>query len=82
VVVLDIRLPNGSGLDVLKKIRPIRSDLNIIIFTAYPSSQHELLARKLGANSFLAKEDGFEKMEDVLLGLAKQHAGGSVPSKG
>ena len=54
-VVLDIMMPELSGLEALEQIRRIAPDLPVIILTAHPSSQNAIVALKLGAFDFIVK---------------------------
>jgi len=54
-VVLDIMMPEVSGLETLEQIRQIAPDLPVIILTAHPSSQNAIAALKLGAFDFIVK---------------------------
>ena len=81
VIVLDIRLPDSSGMSLQQKIRQIQLfDLPIIIFSAYPFPQHKLLARELGAYYFLDKAEGFTKLEETLIALAN-HREATTPTR-
>jgi len=52
---LDLRLPDMSGIDVLKQIRKIDPQGAVMILTAAPSDTLEAQARELGATDFLLK---------------------------
>jgi len=54
-VVLDIMMPELSGLEALEQIRRISPDLPVVILTAHPSSQNAIAALKLGAFDFIVK---------------------------
>ncbi len=54
-VLLDIRLPELSGLEALEQIRQIAPDLPVIILTSHPSSQNAIAALKLGAFDVIVK---------------------------
>lgn len=54
-VVLDIMMPELSGLEALEQIRRIAPDLPVVILTAHPSSQNAIAALKLGAFDFIVK---------------------------
>jgi two-component system response regulator AtoC len=55
LVILDIRLPDMSGLEVLCKIRENNKNANIIIMTAYDDMKTTVEAIKLGAFEYLVK---------------------------
>jgi two-component system response regulator FixJ len=54
-VLLDIRLPGMSGLDVQTQLRKVRSDLAVIVMTAQGDVQTAVRAMKAGASDFLEK---------------------------
>ena len=56
VVVLDIGLPDGSGLDLIKVIKSNKKeDTNIVILSAKNSLEDKLLGLDLGADDYLTK---------------------------
>jgi two-component system response regulator AtoC len=55
LVILDIRLPDLSGLEVLCKIKERNKNANIIIMTAYDDMKTTVEAIKLGAFEYLVK---------------------------
>ena len=66
VVVLDIQMPCGNGLDVLKNIkhdamgRPV-----VIVFTNFPYPQYRKRALECGAEYFFDKTTEFDKVRNV-----------------
>ncbi|MDR3486176.1 MAG: response regulator [Bradyrhizobium sp.] len=54
-VVLDVRLPGMSGLDVQTQLLQMRSDLAVIVVTAQGDVQTAVRAMKAGASDFLEK---------------------------
>lgn len=54
-VVLDIMMPELSGLETLEQLRKRAPDVPVIILTAHPSSQNAITALKLGAFDFIVK---------------------------
>ena len=55
VVILDIQLPDQSGLEVFRKLRETRPDLRVIILSAHTDQETVLEALRLGAFDYLAK---------------------------
>ncbi len=55
VVVLDIELPDKSGLEVFRELRDKRSDLRVIVLSAHSDQEYVLEALRLGAFDYLAK---------------------------
>src|ERR1700716_4119644 len=54
-VLLDVRLPGMSGLDVQARLKTMRNDLSVIIVTAQGDIQTAVRALKAGASDFLEK---------------------------
>src|ERR1700694_1240810 len=55
VVLTDLRMPHGSGLDVLPAARAADSDVPVIVMTAFGSIDEAVQAMKDGAHDFLQK---------------------------
>ncbi|MCO6187938.1 ActR/PrrA/RegA family redox response regulator transcription factor [Rhizobium sp. L1K21] len=53
--VVDMRLADGNGLDVIETIRRKRSDAKVIVLTGYGNIATAVNAVKLGAEDYLAK---------------------------
>lgn len=62
VVLLDISMPDKSGLDVLKSIRKERPHLPIIVLSMYPVDQYALRVLKAGGAGYLTKESAPEQL--------------------
>ena len=56
VVLLDISMPGGSGLDVLKQVKAEKPDLPVLILTMYPETQYAVRALRAGASGYLTKD--------------------------
>ena len=55
VVLLDLRMPDLDGMDVLKTIKQRWPDSEVIVITGYPSIETAKEAVRLGAFNYLAK---------------------------
>ncbi|MBX3249679.1 MAG: sigma-54-dependent Fis family transcriptional regulator [Myxococcales bacterium] len=71
-VVLDLRLEDGDGLDLLEEVRRTEPDLPILILTAHGSIETAVEAVKKGAQAFLTKpfhdHELLRKLDDALVG--------------
>ena len=55
LVLLDLMLPDRSGIDVLKDVSALRPDLPVLMLTAYGSVEAAVEATRIGAANFLTK---------------------------
>ena len=75
VVLLDMRMPKLSGLDVLKQLHALGSLPPTIILTTFDDEQLVLAGLKAGARGFLLKDVSLEQLVDAVKAVA---AGGSL----
>jgi DNA-binding NarL/FixJ family response regulator len=73
-VILDLHMPGGSGLDVLRAIRIDHPHLYVVICTNYPYPEYREECLTAGANLFLDKSAEFEKIPSILRELAQKEA--------
>ncbi len=66
VVVSDIRMPNGSGLDFLAEIKQRYPEIPVIIMTAYSDLESAVSAFQGGAFEYLAKPFDVDQAIDVI----------------
>lgn len=66
VIVSDIRMPGGSGLDFLTKIKEKHPDIPVIIMTAYSDLESAVAAFQYGAFEYLAKPFDVDQALDVI----------------
>jgi len=77
VVILDIRMPEGSGIDVLKGMQREKLTPITIVLTNFTSSQYRKKCLQLGARFFFDKSADFTQVSEVLSGLIRK---GSAPA--
>ncbi len=66
VVILDVRLPDQSGLDAYDKIRQIDPRLPVIIMTAFARTETAIEAMRRGAYEYLVKPVDFKRLKEVV----------------
>ena len=76
VLILDIRMPNGNGIEVLKSIKQKKLSLIKIILTNYPLQQYKVKCFELGADYFFDKAAEFEALKEVVGDLVNSEKGG------
>lgn len=65
LLILDLHLPDGNGLDLARKLKAERADTGVIIITAY--QEHVYEGYEVGAFRFLPKPVDEEKLRDAVL---------------
>lgn len=75
VVIFDVRLPDGSGLDAAKAAREANAELGIVVLTMYAGDDQLFGALDAGASAFVPKD---APAEDVV--IAARHAARSPRS--
>ena len=66
VVILDIQMPDGSGIEVLKNIKQAEAAPIVIILTNYPYQKYRERCLKAGADFFLDKSIEFDQIPKLL----------------
>ena len=74
VVVSDIRMPNGSGLDFLQEIKQRLPDVPVIIMTAYSDLESAVAAFQGGAFEYLAKPFDVDQAIDIIRRAVEESA--------
>jgi two-component system response regulator AtoC len=66
VIVLDIRLPDVDGLEVLKELKKRGKESNTIMITAFHDMETTIQAIKLGAHEYIPKPIDVEELEKAI----------------
>ena len=62
VALLDIAMPGGNGLDLLKQLRRENPALPVLILSMYPEEQYALRVLRAGACGYLTKESATDRL--------------------
>jgi two-component system invasion response regulator UvrY len=77
LILLDINLPGGSGLDLLTEARRLQPQSAVLVLSSYPEEEFAMRALKLGAAGYLTKGSVADEM---LTAARKVLAGGKYVS--
>jgi two-component system, NtrC family, response regulator len=66
VIVLDIRLPDGDGIDLLEKFKQCIPDVEVVLITGYGNVENAVEAMKLGAYDYITKPFTLDRVELVV----------------
>jgi two-component system, NarL family, response regulator DevR len=75
LVVMDVRLPDGSGIEACREIRSDHPNTRVVMLTSYPDEEAVLSAIVAGASGYLLKET---RLRDLVKALETVGAGGSL----
>jgi DNA-binding NarL/FixJ family response regulator len=79
-VLLDLSLPDRSGLDTLREIRRLRPALPVLVMSFHPETEYAAAARAAGAAGYLSKGSSAAAIaaavSAVLAGAGARAAGG------
>ena len=66
IVLLDVRMPEVDGVELLREIRSIDSDVCVIVMTAYPSVESAVDTMKADAFDYLRKPFELDQLRGVI----------------
>jgi len=70
LAILDIRMPEMNGIEVLKKIRELKLTTKVCMLTNYPYKQYRERCFAEGANYFFDKNLAIEELKEVIATLS------------
>ena len=77
LVVLDVMLPDGSGLDICRELRDRRPDLAIILLTALKEDVDRIVGLELGADDYLGKPFNPRELAARIKAVLRRSGGGT-----
>lgn len=72
MVFLDLNLPDGSGLELLSRIKLLNSNIDVVIISAHDDEGERQQAKELGANRFIGKPLSRIAIMEALTALNKK----------
>ena len=77
-LILDLQLPSGSGLQVLRAVRQKLPNMRVIVMTNFAAEPYRKAAMAAGAEVFLDKSADFERVRDILTSWGAAMPGASI----
>jgi len=86
VLILDVRMPEMCGVDVLAEVRKINSEIEVIIMTGYASVDTAKEIMKLGAYDYMLKPYNIEELVEKVEAaydrkIARKKLAGPLPDQ-
>ncbi|MFO0659806.1 MAG: response regulator [Polyangiaceae bacterium] len=66
ILILDVMMPKLDGIEVLKRVRKVDSDIAVVMFTGYPNLETAVASMKLDAADYLKKPFQVEELREVI----------------
>jgi len=66
VIVIDLKMPNLDGFEVLKKVKATHPEIEVIVLTGHGSEDDRLTCMELGAFAYMQKPVDIEELSFVL----------------
>ncbi|MEY2487888.1 MAG: two-component system, OmpR family, response regulator [Verrucomicrobiota bacterium] len=67
--ILDIRLEDGTGIELCEKLRELQPDVGVLYYSAYASDQEQQKALAVCGDSYLRKPVGIDDLEEAVASL-------------
>ena len=74
IVIADLRMPNGSGLELVEELRRKNSKHEIILMSSFISGPEKKLALDLGVGALIEKPFRLTELLDLVAGMAKENS--------
>jgi DNA-binding NarL/FixJ family response regulator len=66
LVILDFQLIGGTGVEVMRAVRPVLPEVAFLVLTNHPNPQYRRICMEAGAHWFFDKSTEFGKIKDVI----------------
>ena len=81
LIFLDLMMPRMDGIELLRRIRRIDSDVSVVIFTGYPTLESAKAAMKLEAVDYLQKPFNNDEFREVIARVMRKKGLARTPEE-
>jgi two-component system OmpR family response regulator len=81
VIILDLMMPRLDGIEVLRRIRDIDTDVAVVMFTAHPNLDTAIASMKLDAVDYIKKPFNVDEFREVLARVMKKKGLARTPEE-
>ena len=71
IIIMDIDMPNSSGLSIIKTLKQNNPEVRIIIFSHQPEELYALSAIRFGASGYINKSKSLKKIKTAIDQVAR-----------
>lgn len=79
LIILDVNLPDGSGLDLLRELRQAQNVVPVLVLTARLAVDDKISALDFGADDYMVKPFDLGELEARVRAIIRRQAGGARP---
>ena len=73
--ILDVRLPDGTGIELCQKIQELQPNIPVVYYSAYASDEEQKAALSVCGDAYLKKPVSAKVLKRTITGLLKRNAG-------
>ena len=71
VIIMDVRLPDGSGVEACREVRAARPETKVLMLTSYADDEAVLASIMAGASGYLLKQTRSQELVDAIRRIAR-----------
>lgn len=72
IAIVDIRLPDGTGIEILREFKSVSYDTVVLIITAFSSTEIAVEAMKLGAYDYITKPFNLDEIRIIFRNITEK----------
>src|SRR5215831_17354329 len=73
LLILDINIPDRSGIDILRQVRTTHPETRVLVLSGFPEKQYAVNVLRAGASGYINKEMAGEELLAAVRGVLRGH---------